>query len=288
MQTSEFPTVTVAIPALNEEKHIESVIRCFQKNSYQNVVQILVGDGGSTDKTCEIVKRLAKEDARIQLIHNPAKIQSVALNLMLEKAIGEVFLRADAHSLYSLNYVESCVNALKKSDALNVGGAQRFIYQNEVQAGIALASVSFFGSGNAKYRNPTYSGFVDTVYLGCFVTRYLKEIGGYKPIPINEDFDVNFRLSQLKENAVYLSSSIVVHYYPRDSFKKLFLQYYKYGLFKRITSFANKSFSFRSLLVPFVLYLLALLCVSLIVNSMLGYLLFLIISVLVVVLIDLI
>ncbi|MDR9415825.1 MAG: hypothetical protein RI564_06045, partial [Gracilimonas sp.] len=40
------PTVTVAIPALNEEDHIERVISGFLNSDYSNLVEILVADGG--------------------------------------------------------------------------------------------------------------------------------------------------------------------------------------------------------------------------------------------------
>lgn len=284
---SAFPSVTIAIPALNEEDNIENVINSFRANTYQNIQAIVVADGGSTDKTVQIVKKIENLDSRVKLIHNPEKIQSIGLNKILNQTESDLFIRADAHTIYSNTYVEQCVNTIIKTNVYNVGGAQRFTYNNKVQAGIALASVSFFGSGGAKYRNPFHSGFVDTVYLGCFITSKLKSIDGYKPIAINEDFDVNFRLRQLKENAIYLSSDIVSLYYPRNSFLKLFWQYLKYGSFKELTNRYNKTSSIRSLLPPLSLLVLSLYTLYWLISANYKYLTILYSVIAVILLIDL-
>ena len=65
------PTVTIAIPALNEALHIEPLIRGFLKTRYPRLIEICVADGGSSDGTREIVERLSAEDPRVKLIDNP-------------------------------------------------------------------------------------------------------------------------------------------------------------------------------------------------------------------------
>ena len=162
------PTISLAIPTYNESANIERVIKGFLATEYQNLIEVIIADGGSNDNTQEIVKRLSTQDSRIKLIHNPLKVQSAGLNLILQECRGDIFLRADAHSDYAPDYIEKCVEALLESKALNVGGAQRFAAKTPFQAGIALSSKSILGSGGAKYRDPNYNGYAETVYLGCF------------------------------------------------------------------------------------------------------------------------
>ena len=224
------PSISIAIPTYNEAEHIASVLRSFLASDYDNIVEILVADGGSQDDTRAIVEQLSLEDRRIKLIHNPYKIQATALNLALEQSKGEIFLRADAHCDYAPDYVEQCIRALQQSQAINVGGAQRFVATNHVQAGISLASKSFLGSGGAKYRNPEYNGFAETVFLGCFWRKYLADISGYNPSSTpNEDAELNLRLTNLEPKAIYISSQIKAWYYPRKTWGGLFQQYFKYG-----------------------------------------------------------
>lgn len=257
-QNSIYPTLSIAIPVYNESVNIERLIKIFLSTEYQNLVEVIVADGGSTDGTQEIVNKLALEDSRIKLLHNPSKSQSAGLNLILEKCTGEVFLRADAHSDYAPDYIERCVEVLAKSKAMNVGGAQRFVAKTPFQAGVALASRSVLGNGGAKYRDPNYNGYAETVYLGCFWKKALLEVAGYNieaatnedtelnirllkyafdPTQItNQDAELNQRLVYKESNAIYISSKICVWYYPRNTSKSLWIQYFKYGRGRYLTS----------------------------------------------------
>ena len=106
-------------------------------------------------------------------------------------------MRADAHAIYDENYVNQCLEMLKCTGSWNVGGHQRFIASNYVQAGIALAVLSPLGSGGAKYRNTSYSGPTETVFLGCFLTENLKKLSGYQNLPVGEDSELNMRIDQV-------------------------------------------------------------------------------------------
>ncbi|MBW4419334.1 MAG: glycosyltransferase family 2 protein [Myxacorys californica WJT36-NPBG1] len=267
-----FPTITIAIPTYNEAQSIEKVIQRFLKTKYSNAVEILVADGGSTDGTQLIVHQISSEDSRVKLLHNPLKIQAAGLNLILQHGDGEVFLRADAHSDYAPDYIERCVEALLRSEAVNVGGAQRFVAKNAFQAGVALSSKTWLGNGGAKYRNPKYDGYADTAYLGCFWRKDLLNCSGYSSEAVNEDAELNIRLSNTtfaldqvtnqdselnqrlekqSSKAIYISSKICVWYYPRSTWKALLIQYFKYGRGRFLTTTKHKKSSLRGRL-PFL------------------------------------
>ncbi|MBD2209143.1 glycosyltransferase family 2 protein [Nostoc linckia FACHB-104] len=259
----ERPSISIAIPAYNEALHIEPIIKTFLSNTYENLIEVIVADGGSTDNTQDIVKKLSTEDSRIKLIDNPLKIQAAGLNLILKESKGDIFLRADAHSDYATDYVEKCVEALLASGALNVGGAQRFVAKIPFQAGIALASRSPLGSGGAKYRDPNYNGYAETVYLGCFWKKVLLELSGYcieatpnedselnlrlqayalhnSSLP-NPNSDVNCQLANQNSPAVYISSKIRAWYYPRKNWQSLCIQYFKYGCGRYTTTIKHSN-----------------------------------------------
>ena len=80
---------------------------------------------------------------------------------MIDLAEGDIFLRADGHGIYAHDYVEQCAKTLVETGAKNVGGAQRYLATNRVQAGVSLAMKSFFGSGNRRQSQknaPKYHG----------------------------------------------------------------------------------------------------------------------------------
>lgn len=247
------PGVTVGIPVLNEENHIERVISVFLNSEYPNLVEVLVADGGSTDRTREIVKEITDKDSRVKLIDNPDKFQSFALNRMIEEAKGEIFLRADGHCLYQEDYLKQNIEVFLETGAKNVGGAQRYVAANATQAGTALAVKSFLGNGGAKYMDETYEGYADTVFLGCFWTKDLREIGGFNTKNItNQDSELNLRLIENFGESVFISPDIKSWYYPRDSFIKLFKQYFRYGRGRFLTKVLHPKSSPIRGLTPFL------------------------------------
>jgi glycosyltransferase involved in cell wall biosynthesis len=234
---SDKPTVTIAIPVLNEEKYIEDVLNSFLNSTYSNIIEILIADGGSVDNTVDLVKGFSSKDSRVKLIENPEKFQSYALNKMINKAKGEIFLRADSHCRYAPDYVEQCVKCILRTDAVNVGGAQNYKAETLIQSGIAIAVKNFFGNGGAKYMDENFEGYADTVFLGCFRTNDLRKIGGFSEVNrTNEDAELNLRLKKELKGKVYVSPLINSWYYPRKSFIKLFTQYFRYGRGRYITN----------------------------------------------------
>jgi glycosyltransferase involved in cell wall biosynthesis len=264
------PSVSLAIPVYNEADCIEKVVRSFLQTCYLNLIEVIIADGGSTDGTQNIIQRLSTEDSRVRLLHNSQKIQSAGLNLILEHCTGDIFLRADAHSDYAFDYIERCVEALLTSKAHNVGGAQRFVAKTPFQAGAALAARSLLGNGGAKYRNPDYSGYADTVYLGCFWKNDLIALDAYHNHNItNEDAELNQQLKKIHKNAIYIDSKIRVWYYPRSTCKSLFLQYFKYGRGRYLTSVKHsQDIQLRGklpFLIFFVIFILS--CIAIFVES---------------------
>lgn len=222
------PSVTVAIPTFNEEAGIANVLHGFLATKYPGSLVIVVADGHSDDGTKQIVCEFVERHDNVRLIDNPLRIQSAALNLILNKYESDIFLRADAHSDYAPDYIERSVEALLETGAIDAGGAQRFVAKTPFQVGVALAAKTFFGSGGAKYRDPNYDGYADTVFLGCFLRQKLLDLGGFS-VARNEDGELSLRMVQENPEAIYVSSKIKVWYYPRKTLWRLWRQYIKYG-----------------------------------------------------------
>ncbi|MEZ4295986.1 MAG: glycosyltransferase family 2 protein [Polyangiaceae bacterium] len=224
------PFITIAMPCLNEEAYIEACIRSVAAQDYpRDRMEILVADGGSTDRTREILATLAEEDPRIVVIDNPEKIQAAGMNEIIRRAKGEVIVRMDVHCEYAKDYVSKCIDALERSGADNAGGAQRARARTWFQKALCAALTSPMGVGGASYRSAENEGYVDTVFLGAFRRRVFETVGMYDPKAItNEDAELNQRILSAG-GKVFLSKDVVVHYFPRDSFTKLAQQYYKYG-----------------------------------------------------------
>ncbi|MBO5544221.1 MAG: glycosyltransferase family 2 protein [Oscillospiraceae bacterium] len=90
--------VSVIMPAFNTEKYIERSVKSVLSQTHHNL-ELLVVDDGSTDRTGNILRRLAREDARLRTIrtenHGPAEARNTALSLIAEDADYVTFLDAD-------------------------------------------------------------------------------------------------------------------------------------------------------------------------------------------------
>lgn len=224
------PRVTIAIPAFNEEAYLEACLASLQAQDYPAaLIEILVAEGRSTDGTRALLARLAGADPRIRVIDNPARIQAAGLGLIVKEATGDVIVRMDVHCAYAPDYVRRCVEALERTGADNVGGAQRARADTPFQRALCAALRSPLATGGVAYRDPAAEGYVDTVFLGAFPRRVFETIGLWDPAAItNEDAELNQRILEAG-GRIFLSRDIVVHYYPRTSVTALARQYLHYG-----------------------------------------------------------
>jgi succinoglycan biosynthesis protein ExoA len=251
---SALPFVSIAMPSYNEEPYIEECLRSLLGQDYPaDRMEILVADGGSADRTREIVSRLAVEDKRIRLLDNSAhRIQSYGMNLAIKAARGELILVTDVHAEYANNYVSKLVDAFERTGADCAGGAQRAKAETWFQKALCAALGSPLGVGGAAYRSPDKDGFVDTVFPGSFRRSILEKVGLYDVKAVtNEDAELQQRILQAG-GKVYLSKDVVVHYYPRKSFRLLARQYFKYGDGRARTLLLHKRFPVVRPLIPFL------------------------------------
>src|SRR4030095_14972179 len=65
------PSVSILIPARNEELVIRETLRAVCSLSYPQSLEILVIDDGSTDRTAELVEEVATSDRRVRLLRLP-------------------------------------------------------------------------------------------------------------------------------------------------------------------------------------------------------------------------
>lgn len=249
------PLVTIAIPCLDEERHIEACLQdVFAQDYPADRIEVLVGDGMSTDRTRAILGELAARHlGRLRVLDNPRRLQAAAMNVMIAEARGEVIVRMDVHARYAPDYVRQCVAVLEETGADNVGGAQRAAPETWFQRAVCAALDSPLGVGGARYRDANMEGFVDTVFLGAFRRRVLEAVGGYDDNAItNEDAELNQRILAAG-GKVFLSRKIVVNYVPRDSLRGLARQYFRYGRGRARTLIKHRTFATPRPAIPFLM-----------------------------------
>jgi len=228
--SGRWPTVSVVIPVLNEERYIEACVRTLLAQDYpRELIEVIVVDGPSTDRTREIVRALAREDGRVRLLLSALTCIPRSMNIGLAAASGEVVVRVDGHSAVGPAHVRRLVAYLSRSGADHVGGVMRATGRTYVARAIALATSSPFGVGTARFRYTTREQDIDTVPFGAYRREALRRLGGFdERFPIGEDPELDYRIV-LTGGRVCVTPTVETEYYCRDSLPRLARQYVRYG-----------------------------------------------------------
>lgn len=122
--------VSVIIPCYNEEALIEAKIKNILEQDYDGRLDILIVDGGSTDKTLDIVIHHAdllwndpgpKNDNRILRLTNAPKGKTHQLNEGVRRSIGEIIVVTDVDAVMQPDCIRILMNEFKNPDVAVVG-----------------------------------------------------------------------------------------------------------------------------------------------------------------------
>lgn len=229
--TARRERVLVVIPCLNEEAHVEEVVRFALAELEGRDGRVIVADGGSTDATAAIVARLSGEDPRVGLVNNPRRIQSAGINLAVAEHGGDhdILIRLDAHAGYAPGLVGRLLDIAREKDCESVVVPMKTEGFSCFQRAAAAAQNSPFGNGGSRHRTGGYSGWVDHGHHALIRLDAFRRIEGYDPVfSHNEDAEFDRRLTQ-SGGRIWLAGDCPIIYYPRRTPGALFRQYQRYG-----------------------------------------------------------
>ena len=251
---SPLPAISVILPVLNEESHLESAVLSVLSQDYRGPLEIILALGPSRDRTNEIATKLASQDNRVKLLDSPTGKTAAGLNLALAASKSPVVVRVDGHAQIPNNYISLIVEILNKTGAVNVGGVMAAVGTTAFERAVAGAMRSPLGVGASRFHTGGEAGEVDTVYLGAFRREALVAIGGFdERFTRAQDWELNFRLRE-NGGVIYFDPRLHVTYRPRSSVGALAKQYFEYGRWRRVVSRRHSgTINYRYLAPPFAL-----------------------------------
>lgn len=126
-------TISVIIPARNEETNIEKLLRSICKQNYPaDQYEILVIDDHSTDNTADLVKKFDTVKL-IQLRNvtgNSMKKEAIATGIAA--ATGELIVTTDADCVVPENWLASVSNFKNKTNAIFIAAPVTLIHNNSL------------------------------------------------------------------------------------------------------------------------------------------------------------
>ena len=228
--------VCAVLPVLNEEMHIE---RCIESLLAQTIpIDIIVLDGGSTDKTLQILEKFNKS---VTIIDNPGKRVAQARNLALEKISSNVThcLEIIGHSWIEPDHVEKRVNDLLELEeklGSKVGAigclTESGDSDNEIARWIESTMSSPIGSGGGQFKK--FRGREQTkVPAFCLHNvEALRSVGGWDERFItSQDSDLSMRLIN-KGWQLWRSDVSCVYMHKRSTLGQWWKMSHRYGFWR--------------------------------------------------------
>ena len=244
--------ISIIIPIRNEINHIELLIKSIMSQNISiREIDLIFCDGQSTDGSKNYINKQIIKYNNIKLILNECQYMPHGFNKGLSIAKGDIIIVLGGHSLLETDYLQNCIKMLDKTGADCVGGSTTHIATEIVGKAIVLAQSSLFGVGGVAFRSNSVKGqYVDTLAFGAYKRDVFEKLGGYdEELVRNQDDEFNFRLIQ-NGGKIWLDPSIQSKYYPRNSFIKLFKQYFQYGFYKIRVMQKRKGFASWRHLIP--------------------------------------
>lgn len=248
---------SVLMPVLDEEHHIVASVAAMRAQRFIGEMEFIVVDGGSSDRTREILRSLAEEDPRIRVLDNPRRVTSSGLNLALGHARGRWVARMDAHTQYTDDYIAQGVRRLAAGDTRWVSGPPVPTGRGGVSRAVGLALRTPLGRGGSRKwaaerssSNAEYE--LDAgVFAGVWERSTLLDYGGWDEQWLrNQDSEMAGRFLAEGERLICLPA-MAAHYAPRDSIGSLCRQYLQYGEYREKTAVRHPHTMRRShLLAP--------------------------------------
>lgn len=124
--------ISVVVPAYNEERTIEPMLRSVLR-SLPDVYEIIVVDDGSEDKTAQLALDYARAESRIRVLQLPKNAgKTGALKRGFAASTGDVVIVQDADLEYDPQEIPCLVGPIAKGEADVVYGS-RFLIRREAR-----------------------------------------------------------------------------------------------------------------------------------------------------------
>jgi cellulose synthase/poly-beta-1,6-N-acetylglucosamine synthase-like glycosyltransferase len=184
-------SVSVIVPAYNEERWIGKTIEALLESDYPNL-EIIVVDDGSEDRTFEIASQYRKRGVTVLRKENGGKASAINYGLLYAK--GEIIFVVDADSLVSKNAISLMTTCFRDKRVVGVAGNIRVV--NRVNWLTGNQALEYVTQINLLRRATASLGVVQVMPgpLSAFRREVLTGLGKYDRDTVTEDFDITLKL----------------------------------------------------------------------------------------------
>jgi len=200
LQTSYKPTVSILIPARNEENVIERLLQRMTELTYpKDKLRVIVIDDASSDSTGKIADRFSSQHAFMEVLHRDkmkgGQGKASAMNAGFKQSTGEIILCFDADYCPQKDIVEKLTKEFKDPEVGAVQG--RVVVLNEPQNMVTrLVALERIGGYRVDQEARDNLGLIAQFggTVGGFRRSVLESLGGWDESILAEDTDLTFKI----------------------------------------------------------------------------------------------
>ena len=201
LRPEKLPTVSLIIPAHNEEGVIAQKIRNSQSIDYPNL-EIFVASDGSTDRTNEIVSTFGGDVRLLDFADRRGKTSVVADAVAVSS--GEILCLCDANVMFRPDALWRLVARLSSKD---VGGVTGDVRLQSEQSSFGLAETLYYRLERRIHSGESNLGAVMGVDGGMYVIR--RELFCKLPTDtVLDDFSISMHVLRSGKRLLYESTAI--------------------------------------------------------------------------------
>src|SRR2546428_3292246 len=186
-----YPSLSVLVPAYNEEKVIARTIEGLLETDYPDK-EIIVIDDGSKDKTLEIANRYK---SKVKVLHKENGGKASALNYGITFAKGEIIVIVDADTIVGRNALKQLVKGFGKDEKVTVV-AGNIKVRNRMKWLTWTQALEYVAGIEIIRRAFDFFGSITIVpgALGAYRKSTLQEVGTFHKDTLVEDFDATIKV----------------------------------------------------------------------------------------------
>jgi glycosyltransferase involved in cell wall biosynthesis len=224
------PTVTIGLPAYNEEKNIANTIISLMKQRKDNFIleKLVVVCDGSTDDTSNIVQKLMNKYPELHVVNRGKRMGKInAVNYIFKNYYSDILVLFDADVLLVGQYViRELVATVLKTGANLVAGIDNPKYPHNFVQRLAVSWVKVWDDSKRKTDDSLHN-FSARIY--AIKKEFYKSVEIPEPI-ICEDQYLYLRLKELNYKFA-ISKRAEVKYNVPDNFKDYLKQSLRFMLY---------------------------------------------------------
>ncbi len=200
-------TVSVIIPAYNEEKVIAQTVRWILECDYP-ALEIIVVNDGSQDRTASVVTENFGTNGSVTLINIPNGGKANALNAGLAHSTGDVIVALDADTHFNSDTISRLVRWFADTSVGAVAGNAKV--GNRINMTTRWQALEYIVAQNLERRALAALDTLTVVpgAVGAWRRSALTKVGGFPSDTLAEDQDLTIGLQKAGYRVIFDSSAI--------------------------------------------------------------------------------